>query len=145
MELDDLGTVEVRRSNLGEAHHQHRADREVRHDRTVAAAELGAEHGNVVVRQASRADNRVHAVHSQPGHGDACGLRHGEVDDDIATGVGQRAQITGHLDAVTRLTYGLAVDRRNQLEVIVECDRYACGPTEISAGPDDTHLDLRHG
>ncbi len=32
VQLDDLGAVEVRRGQLGEAHHQHRADREVRRD-----------------------------------------------------------------------------------------------------------------
>ena len=39
MELDDLGRLEVRRGHLGEAHHEHGADGEVRGNQAIALHE----------------------------------------------------------------------------------------------------------
>jgi hypothetical protein len=144
VQFDDLGAVEVRSSHLGEAHHQHRADREVRHDHAVAAAELGAKPVDVGVVETGRAYDRVHAVHRQPWDGHASGVGHGEVDDHLATGVGQRSQITGHRDAVPRLPDRLAVDGGDELQVGVEAHGDASGAPHLPAGSDYTHLDLRH-
>ena len=49
-----------------------------------------AEVGEVGVAEARRADDRVHAVHRQPRQRHACRGGDGEVDDDLAAGVGER-------------------------------------------------------
>ena len=95
MQLDDLGAVEVRRCQLGEAHHQHGTDREVGSDDAVAAAELRPEGLDVGVGETRRANNRVHAMHRQPRHGDPRRVGVGEIDDDLAAGIGQRSQVAG--------------------------------------------------
>ena len=50
---------------------------------------------DVGVGEARRADDGVHAVHCQPWHGDARGVSDGEVDDHLATCIGQRPQVAG--------------------------------------------------
>ena len=62
VQLDDLGRLEERRGQLGEAHHQHRADGEVRRDQAVRARERGPQRDDVVVGEAGGADHGVDAV-----------------------------------------------------------------------------------
>ena len=68
----------------------------------------------------------------------------GEVDDDIATGVGQRPQITRQRDPVAGFTDRLAVDRGDEFEIVVQPDGDARGSAHLSARTDNTDLDLRH-
>jgi hypothetical protein len=64
VELDDLGGLEVGRRQLGEPHHQHGADREVRSDDGVGRTrpEPLGEPRHVGVGEAGRPDHGVHAV-----------------------------------------------------------------------------------
>ena len=68
VELDHLGGLEPRRRELGEAHHEHRADGEVGGDHRVGRRRLeaGAEVVDVGGAEPGGADDRVHAVVGAP-------------------------------------------------------------------------------
>ena len=80
MHLDDLGRLEVRSGDLGQVHHQHRADREVR--RRNPAQLLGFARGLEFVdvgrgkaggsddRRSTSGDGRKHVVHRVRGSGE---------------------------------------------------------------------------
>ena len=99
VQLDDLSRLEVRRGQLGEAHHEHRPDREVRRDHRVGvrALESRSQPVELVLGEARRADDRVHAVVGTPTEVLARGLEHGEVDRDLGPGVGERVRDTQDL------------------------------------------------
>ncbi len=129
VQLDHLGGVEPRCRHLGEAHHQHRRDREVRRDQAVRAGfgrERGVERRQVVVGEPGRADDRVDALHRQPRQRRPCGVGDREVDDDVAVGVDEGLELGRQRDAVTRRwPVGVPIDRRHQREIGVDLDRRA--------------------
>ena len=92
VQLDDLGGLEVGRGELGEAHHQHRADGEVRGDHRVGAA---ASNRAPMSSSSSAAKPVVPTTACTPWSAHqrevvAGGVDDGEVDRHLGTGVGQR-------------------------------------------------------
>ena len=83
VQLDDLGGLEERRRELGEPHHQHRADGEVgRHD-AVARGEQMAQLVELGLAETGRAHDRVHLVHRAPAQVAHRRLGRGEVDGHL--------------------------------------------------------------
>ena len=105
VELDDLGGVEVRRRELGEAHHQHRADREVGHDHRVRRRRARSVRGsrstssalNPLVPTTACTPLSAHHVEVL-----ARGVDHGEVDRDLGAGVEERVGARRDVDARRR-------------------------------------------
>jgi hypothetical protein len=148
VQLDDLGRVEVRRGDLGQAHHHHRGQREVRRDDAVrpAPAELLGEQGEVVVRKTGGADDRVDPVHRQPRNGGPRRVGDGEVDDHLGGGVGERLGLAGDRHALDVLALRTGIDRGDQLELGIDRDRPAHRRPHPPSGP--AHSDAqypRHG
>ena len=112
VQLDHLGRLEERRRQLGEAHHQHGPDGEVR-----------APPGSCSSVKAVASSSRSSAVRpvvpmtawtpwcGAPRGVGAGGARDGEVDGDLGAGLGQRVRPGGDRDALDDLA-GAAPDRR---------------------------------
>ena len=146
VKLDDLGGLEPGRGQLGEAHHEHRAHREVGGDDAVALGEPRLELGVVVVVEPGGADDRVDAVVRAPPQVGAGRVEVGEVDRDLGAGLGQRIGIgrhdqPGHVDADRFPQVGsglLGVDRRHQLELGIGGHGLAHGCAHAARRPEDT-------
>ncbi len=118
VQLDDLDGVEEPGRLLGEAHHQHGADREVGdHEDADAggAVEPAAQLRQPVVVEAAGADDGVDAVLDAEPQVVHDGVRPGEVDGDLDPGVGQRRQRVGGPDAGHQLEVVGRVDRAARL------------------------------
>ena len=115
VQLDDLGRLEERRGHLGEAHHQHRRDGEVRGDHAVrrSVAERRAERLDIGVVEPGRADHGVHAVHRQPRQRHAGRGGDGEVDDDVAGGIGERSELATDRDGPPSVLAAIRCRRRS--------------------------------
>ena len=154
VQLDDLDAVEVRRAQLREAHHQDRADREVRGDhavRPVGVPEGRSEPVEVRGRDAGRAADGVHAVGGAPREVLDGGVRHREVDGDVGAirgeGVGGVAddEVAGvHAEErVEPPAGGVAVDGGDELEVGRLEHRPAHRGAHPACRPEDAHLGHR--
>ena len=153
MELDDLGRFEERRGELGEPHHQHRADREVGRDRPRwrscgrTAPRYSRELG---VARTGRADDRVHAVLGAPPHVVSGRVDDREVDRDMCAGrfegvgLGRDLQAGAGNAELLQVDAGVQrVDRRDELHV----GRVVYRPAHRRAHTPGRaeHADLDHG
>jgi hypothetical protein len=99
--LDDLDGLEERCGRGGEAHHQHGADREVRHDEHAHLGVISEQLAHFVdagVVEPRCADHHVHAVLDAPAHVIEGDLRLGEVERDLRAGVGDRGEVVVDVD-----------------------------------------------
>ncbi len=154
VQLDDLNGVEKWCNELAETHQQHRRDREVRrHDGVTALRRrrCGGERGEIDVRQAGRADDRVDALSEQHGNVRSGGGGVGEVDDHLAFGGGELVDDGGHGDPPDDLRGGARVDRGDEIEGVVAGDRSAGsrahpppGPTNADADHDSCSTETSH-
>ena len=94
VQLDDLGGLEERRRQLGEAHHQHRADGEVGGDEAVARRERrrGRRRGR---RRRSRWCRRRRGCRARRATGSVSRAAGGdrEVDDDVGAGIDEGVEV----------------------------------------------------
>jgi energy-coupling factor transport system ATP-binding protein len=134
VQLDDLDRLVEPRGLRGEAHHQDRADREVRGDqhagRRVAPSEPGPQDVQPALVEAGGADHGVDAVvdaELEVVHHDV-GM--GEVDDHL--------RVRGD-EGVDRV---VLVDGRHQLEVVGGLDRRAHLGAHLAAGTEHADPDL---
>ena len=95
MDLHDLGRLEPRRCHLGEAHHENGTDGEVGSHQAVAGREGSPKVVQVVVTQATGADDDVYAGRGQDRQVGPAGLGHREVHDHVDTGV-EQVPYVGH-------------------------------------------------
>jgi hypothetical protein len=152
VQLDDLRAFEERRRQLGEAHHQHGADCEVRSDHCVGrrlVEQLG-ELAERVLGDPGGAHDCVHAVLGAPPQVLDRGRRLREVDDDLDFGFLERVRLG--CDVNGRVVYAELMqvdagvqrdDGADQLHVlgIVHCVTHR--RTHAAAGAEHPHSD--HG
>ena len=145
VELDDLGRLEPRRRQLGEAHHEHGADGEVGGDEAGALGELAprcaarsASVKPVVPTTAWRPCSAAKARLLARGVGD------GEVDDHLGAGLHQRLGGGRHLEVrvdvgdPAQVDAGVQrVDRGDELEVGVGLDGLAHGAAHAPCRAED--------
>jgi len=133
--LDDLDGLEVRGGQLGEPHHQQRADGEVRGDEDRdpgRGVEPPAYGRDPLLVEPRRADDRVDAVGDavlEVGH-HRVGMR--EVDRDLGTGRLEGAQVVSH------------VHLRDQLEPVRLLHAEADLGADLAASAQHTDPDLAH-
>jgi hypothetical protein len=146
VQLDDLGRVEVARSDPGEVHRQHHAQGEVwRHKR--AGACLGgavADALQLVRPHARRADDRPHARVERGQCVSECRVGDGEVDQHLRLGVGDELpQVGRDREGVFRPGGRLDVHAANHLEVVRRRDGADHHAAHAAQRPGDGHAD--HG
>ena len=127
VELDDLGRRHVLGRLGGEAHHEHRADREVRAEQHLAGTALALERLHVPPRGP---DDAVHArphAGARVGQG---GVRAGEVDHDV-----QLAEDVLERRSQRRVHPG------GEDEVVGGLDRLAGRRAHPAGGPGHSHAD----
>jgi hypothetical protein len=145
VELDDLRSLEERRRHLGEAHHQHRADGEVRRDQAVARGERRLEGLQVGVVEPGRTDDGVDAVGGEERERGAGGGGDREVDDDLGPGLDEAGELGLDLHTTRPLGSGVVgVDGGHELQVVVGVHGLAHRATHAPAGADDADAQ-RHG
>ncbi len=151
VQLDDLGRLEVGRGDLGEAHHEHRPDGEVRRDDAVALGERLLERGVVGLGEAGRARHGVDALAGQPEQVRSCRFEMGEVDGHVDPGVEEGVRALGDLPGavdprdLTQVEPGVVrIDCGNQLQSRIGVDRGADGAPHAPPGPEHAHPQ-RHG
>ena len=145
VQLDDLRRLEERRGHLGEAHHQHRRDGEVRCDHAMRRSVAERMPGGVDVGlvEPGGAHHGVHAVHRQPWQRDASCGRDREVDDDVARRVGEAPELTADRDdSAVRAGWDLGagdvrIDGRHELQIGIDRDR----PTHRRSHPPTCAVD----
>src|SRR5918996_1579627 len=93
VQLDDLGGLEPRSRELGEAHHEHGPDGEVGRDQAVAAGEGRADAVVVLGREPGGSHDRVHPVLGRPGEVGPGGVQGREVHDNLGVDGQQRRRI----------------------------------------------------
>ena len=142
VDLDDLSGVEERRGDLREAHHQHRADGEVRRHEAVRVGERLLETVQVSGGEAGRADDGMDAVHGEPWQRHACGIGDREVHGDVDLCVCERPQFGGDGDTVDRRPRRLWVDCGDEFQFGVCMHGVAHRGTHSTGCPD--HSDSDH-
>ena len=127
VQLDDLGRLEEGRGQLGEAHHQHRADGEVRRDDAVAASVNSVRSSSSSASpRPGRADDRVDAVGRAPAEVVACRL--GVVKSTATSAfpsASARWSVGDREASCNKITGMKRVDRRDKLQGGIGGDGFA--------------------
>ncbi len=142
VQLDDLGGLEERSGELGEPHHQHRADREVGRDDAVARGEQVSQLVELDLAESGRSHDRVHLMHRAPAEVAHRRVGRREIDCDLGVRVGERARRVGDRDAGRNEITGVKrVDGGDELEGRIGRDGFAHGRAHASSGTE--HPDPR--